>query len=339
MAFTITELITLAYYESGIIGREFQTVNAYQINDGLIYLNELLARKTIENGNVPYYSQYTFNAIVGTEKYFIPNLIEVETLTFFINSVRYCMQENKRKYYFGSARANNVVSLPFNWHCEPAPGGANLFLYFFPDQQYPMELYGKFRLASVSLNDDLFNPFAFVNLGLPIVTGTGTFGAGQFVVNGVDLAGTYATPTAFVAFINTGIIPFVRATYINNLVTLTNVSGTPITISTLGTQGNTNNVTFSNFSTINGPQSQSFLPQKLDDFYINFLKCQLAVFLCSKYNFVVPPGLRADLDEYIQMLSNRVGPMDLRMTKMSTLSGNATLNYAQANLGHGWTTN
>lgn len=154
MAYTVTKLITDAYYASGIVSREFETVSGSQMQDGLNFLNDILSDKAIEKDMIPYYTKYTFNAVAGQEMYFIPNLESIDTLVFYINNVRYQMSELHRIEYFGNSRAN-INSLPFNWHVERCLGGANLYLYFFPNTNYPMEAWGLFRLLEVALNQDL----------------------------------------------------------------------------------------------------------------------------------------------------------------------------------------
>jgi hypothetical protein len=121
----------------------------------------LLAFKTVDQSKIPYYDKYDFTAITdsvpGTndEKYFIPGLIECETLTFTIGTVRYSMAPLARKEYFGRPRANNVRSLPYSYHIERAKGGANLYMYYLPSTTYPFEMYGNFSLKSVTLDQDL----------------------------------------------------------------------------------------------------------------------------------------------------------------------------------------
>lgn len=165
MSYTVTKLITNAYYASGIVAREFQTVQGNQFQDALDWLNEILGTTSIANDLIPYYTKYTFTAVVGQETYFVPNLIQLSSLVFFINSVRYQMNEIPRRTYFGSTRAQNIKSLPYTWHLErafqadPNTGlqteGANLSIYFLPDQNYPMEAWGLFGLTSVTINQDL----------------------------------------------------------------------------------------------------------------------------------------------------------------------------------------
>jgi hypothetical protein len=257
MASTVIQLITAAYYASGIVSREFQTVQGYQLNDGLGFLNDIIGDKVVEDDMIPYYTTgYPIQGVIGQEKYFVPNLIEAETIVFFIdpppNEVRYSMRKNFRKQYFGSPRAQNIKSLPFNWHVETCFVGAHLFIYFLPDKAYAFQIAGLFRLAEVSVNQNLSAPITTVNLGFASISGTGTFGIGQLVVNGVDLAGTYATQQALETFINTGIIPNVIARIINNEFILYNNVNKIITISTLGMEGPINNVTFTNFNTLKG---------------------------------------------------------------------------------------
>ncbi len=337
MSYTVIQLITNAYYASGIVSREFETVSGSQMNDGLQFLNDIITDKTIEKDMIPYFSKYNFNAVAQQEKYFIPNLESLDTLTFFINDVRYQMRSIDRKVYFGSSRANNIASLPFNWHLERCTGGANLFLYFFPQTNYPIEAWGLFRLASVLLNQDLTSNVARVNLGTPQVNGAGTLLADQFVVNGIDLAGVYANIAALVTYINTGVVPNVSAMVIQNQFILIDASGAEIRLQTNGESTPTNNVTFYTFSTSQGPLDQSFFPMILDQFYINYLKFSLADRICTEFNFIVPQGVAKQLAQYQAWISKRSAPMDLSQTKISTFANGNSISYGQVNLGLGWT--
>ena len=140
MAYTTLQLINNAYYESGIVSRGFETVSGQQATDGLQFLNDLIDDKTVDNGLIPYYTQLDFAAVIGQEKYFIPNLINMDTFVFFIDTVRYQTQNRGRREYFGTSRADNIQSLPGSWHLERCFGGANLYIYFKPDQNFPLTI-------------------------------------------------------------------------------------------------------------------------------------------------------------------------------------------------------
>ncbi len=155
MAITTNELITGAFYAAGVVSREFETVSGSQIGDGLSWLNDIISEKVVDDGMIPYESTYTFTAVPGQEIYTIPNLIAIDTLVFFLNSVRFSMDYNKRNNYFGSNRVNNIQTLPYQWYFERQKGGGNLYIYFTPDRAYPMELHGTFRLTEVVLFQDL----------------------------------------------------------------------------------------------------------------------------------------------------------------------------------------
>lgn len=229
------ELITDAYYVSTVVSPEFQQVDGNQVKDGLNLLNEILSDKTIEEDMIPTYTvEYDFPSVVGQQTYFISGLTRADTLTFFINSVRYCMRENNRNFFFGSARANNVLSLPFNWAQERTLGGTNLYLYFFPDQNYPMQVNGMFDVPQVTLFTDLSTVF--------------------------------------------------------------------------------------------------------DPFYISYLKYRLAEKICIFYNLTFLPGAQKELLRYEQMISKRSAPLDMTVNVLNILGGPTSVNYGQANLGHGWTT-
>jgi hypothetical protein len=155
MAYTVTELITRAWYLSGIVSRDIETVDGDQLNDGLQMLNSLLSFKTANQRLIPYYKEYNFTAVIGQQKYFIPDLILCETLTFQLDTQRFSMLLTSRQRYFATCRANNINSLPYIYHLERTFGGSDLYMYYFPDQTYSFVLWGKFSLSDVVLNQDL----------------------------------------------------------------------------------------------------------------------------------------------------------------------------------------
>lgn len=236
MAYTTTKLITNAYYASGIVSRDFETVSGPQFASGLQFLNELIADKTVDNASIPYYLKYTFNGVIGQEAYPIADLIEVETLVFFIDTVRYQMNQLGRDIYFGSSRANNINSLPFSYHVERTFEGATIYMYFKPDSNYLFELWGQFRLSSVVIGQDL---------------------------------------------------------------SLT-----------------------------------------LDQFYINYLRYQLAQRLCNEYNFEVPVNVATQVAKYEGLIAKKSSPMDLHITTTNTVGDTrGSINYGIVNLSRGWVPN
>jgi hypothetical protein len=145
--------------------------------------------------------------------------------------------------------------------------------------------------------------------------------------------------------VNTGIIPNVTAALVGTQFQLTasaprfSIGNFNINITTLGTEGSVNNVNFSNFSTITGPNNVTYLPQGLERFYINYLKYALAVRLCAEFNYTVPPRAEKQLLTYEELISKRSAPMDLTNATISTLTDeDSYISYGQVNIGRGWTT-
>lgn len=341
MPITVTDLITEAYYDSSVVARQFQTVQGYQLNDGLKWLNQLLGDKATDSGDIPYLTQqYALNGIVGQETYFVPGLVDIETMVFYVGSVRYQMRYVDRVKYFGQPRANNINSLPVSYTYERVFGGAKVWVYFWPDKPYVFNITGNFFMPPVSLNQDLTLQTANANLGLCTVIGTGTLAAGEFVVNGVDLAGSYANAAALKTYINTGVVAHVTASIVgNNQFTLSSsLVGANITISSLGTEPNTNYINFAYFNTQGGVSlNQTFFAQAFDQFYIDYLEYQLAERICQKLNFEVPPGVAQQLERYQLQINKLAEPMDLTIQKLSTMTDSRAINYAQVNIGHAFT--
>ena len=155
MPYTVTQLVNRAFYLSQVVSRELEEVSGQQLTDGLDWLNALLSLKSAYSSLIPYYSEYDFNAVPQQEKYFVPNLVNAETLTFNIGPVRYSTQPMSRKAYFGTGRVDNIYSLPFNWHVERVLGGSDVYLYFIPNTNYPIKIWGKFGFSNVTLNQDM----------------------------------------------------------------------------------------------------------------------------------------------------------------------------------------
>lgn len=168
MSYTAQTLITRSWYLSGIVARNLQVPTGDQINDGLMLLNALLDFKQIETDLIPYWTYIEFPLVANQEFYFLPYVASIESLTFNIDVVRYPMDYVTRRNYYGSARVDNIASLPFSWNYNRALGGGNLGLYFLPESNYELKAMVKLFLVDVALNTDLTNltevvPYTFVN--------------------------------------------------------------------------------------------------------------------------------------------------------------------------------
>lgn len=343
MSYTVTKLITEAYYESSVVSREFETIQGYQLSNGLIWLNQVLADKIVDNGDIPYITtQYQFTGVIGQEKYFIANCVDIQSITFFIDSVRYQMQPLGRHQYFGTPRANNIDALPLSYHYERTFGGINLWVYFFPNQAYTFELVGNFYLSSVALNTDLQARGTVVQLGTASIVGTGAISTGQLVINGVDMAGTYATIASLTSAI-TARVSGITASSINSTTTsalsftLTTTQNLMISLSTLGTNSTTNYVNIENFNITDGQLAFNYAPGGMDQFYIDYIEYQLAERICQKFNVDVPPLVAQQLERYSLQISKLAEPMDLLIQKVGLLNLETGINYGAVNIGKGWT--
>lgn len=363
MAYTITNLIVDAYSDSSVVARQFETVQGYQLSDGLRWFNEILGDKTMDTGDIPYITvQYPLIGVVGQEQYFIPNCIDIESIVFYIGSVRYQMQYLDRARYFGYPRANNINALPLAYHYERTFGGVNLWVYFWPQQAYLFNVTGNFFQQVVSLNQDLQGAYTIANLGVATVTGIGpgsfTLDPGQLVVNNIDLVGTYISLSAFITAFNAKNIPcvpnfgsigvtptrpYLTASIVGTQFQITNNgnlgfgSAAYTIISTTGVTSQVNTLTFANFSTIKGPITEPFFCTSYDQFYINYLEYSLAERICQKLNYIVPMELQKQLDRYRLQINKLAEPMDLMAQKVSPLSGAKAINYAAISIGQGWT--
>lgn len=366
MSYTVTDLINNAYWDSSVVGRQFQTLEGYQLTDGLRWFNELLGDKAMDNGDIPYITvQFPITFVPGQEQYFIPNCVDIEALAFYIDSVRYQMQFINRIAYYGSPRANSIESLPVSYTYERTFGGILLYVYFWPQEAYSVTLTGNFFMQTVDLGQDLQSRTGTANLGVPTITGTGaapfTLATGQLVINNKDLAGTYASLTAFKTAFNAASIacspqnttilgvtptkPYLTIDYQGTSLVISNTgpkyfgNSSYILVQTNGTApGTGNSLTFSNFTTNSGaPYSYPYFATSYDQFFINYLEFSLAERICQKLNFKVSNGVAERLAQYKLQITKMAEPIDTSCQIIPALGSRRALNYAQANLGRGFT--
>lgn len=157
----VRELISQAFYYSGIVARSFETVGGQELSDGLTLLNFILSDRNSDGRFLPYYDRQQFNAIIGQEYYFIPNMVEMETMTVTLDNVRFPMRWITRDVYWGTGRVNNIESLPFCYYNErqirsdnqddPPGPGMGVWSYWLANQtDYVFEVVGRFSLAAVT---------------------------------------------------------------------------------------------------------------------------------------------------------------------------------------------
>lgn len=155
MAETALQLITKAYYLSQVVSRQLQVVSGEQISDGLELLNALLDIKGSDLRLIPYYVEGTTDTVQGQEKYFLEDVLAIDSLTFNLGVVRYPMREMSRRDYFATGRVDNIQSLPWSYRQERCLGGTNLYLYFLPQGVYTLKYWAKFGMTNVTLTQDL----------------------------------------------------------------------------------------------------------------------------------------------------------------------------------------
>lgn len=167
MAFTTRELIVQSYYLSGVVARDYEFTGGSDIDDGLDRLNDFLTIKGAKTKLIPYFSFIDGTFTPREDTYFFANLVEIESMTFFLlntnttgpASVRLSEWEQSRYEFFGSPRALNIDSLPIYWHMERTKGGSNVYVYPAPVEAYPYQIIGKFSLLSTTLDRDLESLF------------------------------------------------------------------------------------------------------------------------------------------------------------------------------------
>jgi hypothetical protein len=72
-----------------------------------------------------------------------------------------------------------------------------------------------------------------------------------------------------------------------------------------------------------------------DQFYIEYLRYALASYICAENSTTLSPAKQKILDQYEETLTD-ISPLDLTVSKASTLSSNTGVNWPFINLSGGW---
>lgn len=155
MTYLADELITRAFYTSGILGRGFNTISAEQMADGVNLLNDILQDKASELELLPYFAPGTFNTIAQQENYLYPNLLFIDTLTFNQQTLRLSTNDLTRRQFYNTARVDNVYSFPWSYRFERQKDVGLIAFYPIPNAAYEIRFWGKFGLQFVTAATDL----------------------------------------------------------------------------------------------------------------------------------------------------------------------------------------
>lgn len=148
MAVTALALINEALRTSTLVGRSFNTAPPEYTSVGLKVLKQLITETSANNKMNPFYTPLEFTCDVGEPAYEIEGLIDIATLTFEWQQVRYPSEYKTRSQFDGGFRANNVLTLPLTYTFEREKDGSTIYLYPFPDQEYVFTIWGQFEMDS-----------------------------------------------------------------------------------------------------------------------------------------------------------------------------------------------
>lgn len=322
MAYLAQTLVTRSWYLSGIIARNLQQPTGDQITDGLSLLNALLDYKQIETDLVPYYTYFEMPLIGGQEYYFLPNVANVESVTFNIGVVRYPMESIHRRAYFGSVRVDNIQTLPFNWNFNRGEGGGTLSLYFLPQDAYPAKFMVKIFLNDVSLNTDLTTALSPLSTGFIASISVTNGGSGYTQVPTITISGNGGA-SAFATLQNGSITSI---TVVNPGSGYTVAPTITITGNGIGATAQANVTHYNFLQTANAGYDTS---------YIEYLRYALAEMMCGEYGVSFSQQNAMTLKKYERKLMY-MSPPDVSMIKRSILTEGTSLNFGDVNIGQGY---
>lgn len=155
----VADVITRAYYEANVIASEFESPTGAQLNDALYWFNSAVSYAFSRNLLSAYENHQTLVLTPGVSEYDLPLVTEIRQATFMLGNVRFDMILDTQATFFGSLRVMDIRSLPFHYYFEKKLGGGKIYLYFIPDQAYPLNLTVKSAYPLFAFEDNLLETF------------------------------------------------------------------------------------------------------------------------------------------------------------------------------------
>lgn len=175
MAYPIRQLIIEAYYLSGLVSRETETVSGEELEEGRHYLNIILSNNTI-NGERIIYSQSTKGTLnISSNTIYVPKLFCVQTITLYNGNIRYPLTRLDRDQFYGTSSIHALESIPVYYHEELSilpldltenqpTEGMRINVYPCANTNYEYVIHGKFGFDEIkpeNLSDDALKLWAY----------------------------------------------------------------------------------------------------------------------------------------------------------------------------------
>ena len=152
-------LIAHAFYLSQIKSREAEGVEAWESDDGLRLLNQIIASLGLSGAMLPYESTVALDCVVGQSDYVIARLVQVNYVILTDQTVRRPLSRLSEPEYVAANAVIGVTGLPYSYYIERQKGASLLNLYYAPDKPYPLSIRGRLAFQGVKLNTDLTTLF------------------------------------------------------------------------------------------------------------------------------------------------------------------------------------
>lgn len=160
MAYLASQLLVKALRTTGLAPADIgNQPTSRMMVDALDLLNEILSQINSDGALLPYTTTTFIDLTAGQQTYQIPNLIQWQAIAYYLQDIRYTLYYSARTDYYSSNRADNILSLPYQFHVERTLGGSEISMYFFPQEDYPLQITGLFGFNSVNMGQDISNLF------------------------------------------------------------------------------------------------------------------------------------------------------------------------------------
>jgi hypothetical protein len=169
MSKTAIQLITDAFLQTGMIPQENANVPAYMINQGLVLLNDIILMWGSDTSLAPYQNVINFNFVANQQCYKFgigdqydvntEPMIDILSFTYEINPgdgnnlVFACEMMTETEY--ASILYRGVATYPAQYLMRPFAEYTELVVQPLPQQDFPVQLVLKQRLAEIGLYQDL----------------------------------------------------------------------------------------------------------------------------------------------------------------------------------------
>lgn len=149
----VSLLIQQSYRDANLVAETGETADADQLNTGVLLLNRIIKRISLDGFDIPLISEESFTLTSGSETLDLPGWVELSKVEYFLGDVLVDIKLADLNTYYNNAALRNAPGPPYIAYPKRTPTGILLRMFLPPNEAYEIFIRGYKQIDTVLVND------------------------------------------------------------------------------------------------------------------------------------------------------------------------------------------